>query len=491
MYRLPAQIARLSAVAALAFTACTSPNAAPTPSATPTEPPPSAAADPTATRTPAGLPPVPTNPPATQPPAAATPTAASPRPGPTATTGGFPPEIARGDASKPQVALTFDSGSVAGLTAKTLDILKQHQIRSSFFVTGQFAEKNPALVRRMAADGHEIWNHSYSHPDFTTLTDAQIIEEMEKTETILKNITGKTTKPLMRMPFGARDRRVWQVVGNLGYRSVYWTLDSADWREGWTAPMVRDRVISEVGNGFIVVHHSQPAATADALEEIIVNLTERGFQLVPVSTLIGQGGAAFKTVPPDQVAAPNDLLALVNKTMHLPSDYVPPDLVDLGSQGIPALNRNLLIRSNVAPYLKEMLDAASADGLDIQVLSSYRSYQDQQAVFSREVAAVGQAQAERYVARPGQSQHQLGTTVDLTAKSVGWDLSEDFEDTAEGQWLVANAAKYGFVLSYPKGKEHLTGYAYEPWHFRFLGVEVAQLLETQGVLMEEYLARRN
>src|SRR5204863_3303230 len=140
--------------------------------------------------------------------------------------------------------------------------------------------------------------HSYSHPDFTTLTDSQITQEMEKAENVLKSITGKTTKPLMRMPFGARDRRVWQVVGNAGYRSVYWTLDGADWRDGWTAAMVRDRVLREVGNGFIVVDHSSPPATADALDEIIRTLKERGYQIVPVSTLIGQGGgAAFKSTP--------------------------------------------------------------------------------------------------------------------------------------------------------------------------------------------------
>jgi D-alanyl-D-alanine carboxypeptidase len=296
----------------------------------------------------------------------------------------------------------------------------------------------------------------------------------------------------MRMPFGARDQRVWRTVGNAGYRSVFWTLDSADWREGWTAPMVRDRVLSEAGNGFIVVNHSQPPATADAIEEIIVGLRQRGFELVTVTALIGQGGAAsFLSTPLEQPPDPNDLMALVNKSTALPQDYVPYGLVDLGSYGIPAVSRGLSIRAVAAQQLKEMLDAARAAGLDIQVLSSYRSYADQQAIHTREVAAVGKVEAERYVAPPGHSQHQLGTTVDLTARSVNWDLSETFADTPEGRWLAANAPAYGFALSYPKGKEAVTGYGYEPWHFRFLGVAAARDLAAKGVTMEEYLSARN
>jgi LAS superfamily LD-carboxypeptidase LdcB len=293
---------------------------------------------------------------------------------------------------------------------------------------------------------------------------------MTRAEKILQEITGKPPKPYMRMPFGARNPRVLKIVGDLGYRSIFWSLDSADWREGWTAPMVQERVIEMTGNGFIVVHHSSPAATADSLDAIIKALKQKGFQLVTVSALLAQqGGASIQATTPG---------------------YEPDDLQDLASQGIPTLYRGLQLRAVAVPSLARLMAAAKADGVDLTVLSAYRSYQEQQAVYQREVAASGQAKADRVVARAGHSQHQLGTAVDFTARSVSMDLAEAFGETAEGRWLAANAHRFGWVISYPKGKEHITGYAYEPWHYRYLGESAAADIALRGVTMEEYLSAR-
>lgn len=462
------------------FAACGSEPPAPTPTPVATE-----TAIPTETAAPSAT--------ATTPPATATPLppTATPRPAaPVPPAGGVSSEVVRGDASKPMVALTFDSGSVAGETSKVLDILARNQVRSSWFITGQFAEKNPNLVRRAAQEGQEVFNHSYSHPDLRTLSDAEIVQEMNQAEEILRGITGKTTKPYMRMPFGGRDARVLRIVGGLGYRSIYWTLDSGDWREGWTPDMVREQVLGNVGNGYVVVHHSSPVATSASLETIIRTLKERGFQLVTVSTLLGQqgGGVSYRTASPDQTPDGDYLFALVNKQVHLAEDYVPGDLRDFTANGVPALYRGMQLRGVAATPLARLAAAAKSDGLELSVLSAYRSYQEQGFIYQREVVAQGQAQAERVVALPGHSQHQLGTTVDFTARSVSLDLSESFGETAEGRWLMANAHRFGFVMSYPKGKEHITGYAYEPWHYRYIGENAAADLMRRGITLEEYLS---
>jgi D-alanyl-D-alanine carboxypeptidase len=91
------------------------------------------------------------------------------------------------------------------------------------------------------------------------------------------------------------------------------------------------------------------------------------------------------------------------------------------------------------------------------------------------------------VARPGTSEHQTGLTMDITAKSVGLELVESFENTAEGKWLASNAHNYGFILRYPKGKTNITGYAFEPWHYRYVGVDIATDIFNRGITLEEYM----
>jgi D-alanyl-D-alanine carboxypeptidase len=121
------------------------------------------------------------------------------------------------------------------------------------------------------------------------------------------------------------------------------------------------------------------------------------------------------------------------------------------------------------------------------VNSAYRSYEYQGATLRSEIAAYGCARALGEVAAPGHSEHQLGLAADLTSADVGWDLQDTFGQTPEGLWLAAHAMTYGFVLSYPKGKEGVTGYNYEPWHFRFVTPAVAQAITTSGKTATEYL----
>jgi D-alanyl-D-alanine carboxypeptidase len=135
-----------------------------------------------------------------------------------------------------------------------------------------------------------------------------------------------------------------------------------------------------------------------------------------------------------------------------------------------------------------MLDSASVAGYDIRVVSGYRSYADQQFTYDYWVGQLGQAEADRVSARPGYSEHQLGMTADLGSADFGWDLTDTFGATPDGQWLAVHAAEYGFVLSYPQGKEATTGYAYEPWHFRYIGTQFAAEYEASGLTLNQYLA---
>jgi D-alanyl-D-alanine carboxypeptidase len=182
----------------------------------------------------------------------------------------------------------------------------------------------------------------------------------------------------------------------------------------------------------------------------------------------------------------NELLVLVNKKIRLPSNYVPPDLVSLVGSVTAASGSSL--RSEAAINLIDLVNAAETDGKNLSVVSAYRSYSQQVGVFNGWVASAGLKSAERFSARPGHSQHQLGTAVDFGVSGQS-SFSEGFGITPEGVWLTQNAHEFGFVLSYPKGKEAITGYSYEPWHYRYIGKENAQKMIGAGLILEEFLQR--
>ncbi len=181
------------------------------------------------------------------------------------------------------------------------------------------------------------------------------------------------------------------------------------------------------------------------------------------------------------------VLAHVNKFFSLPSWYVPPDLISLNGP-IKTIGTER-IRSIIFDDLKSLFAKAErVCQCKMAVLSAYRSYQTQKKVYNFWVSQAGQAYADLIAARPGHSEHQLGTTVDLTSSKVDYQLTHDFGYTCEGIWLEKNAYRYGFILSYPKGKDAITGYIWEPWHFRYVGREAAQEVNRLGITLEEYLS---
>lgn len=189
----------------------------------------------------------------------------------------------------------------------------------------------------------------------------------------------------------------------------------------------------------------------------------------------------------------DDLLVLVNKQFQLPSTYEPSDLVPLSNYGLRTTSSGLLIRSIIASDLSYMAAAAGGEGIDLAALSAYRSYATQQTTYNYWVAYNGgdTAAADMISARPGHSQHQLGTTVDFTTNEISDQLGQHFAGTAAGIWLAQHAWEYGFALAYPSGWETVTGYSYEPWHFRYIGKENAAEWHSTGLILELWLRGKN
>ncbi|MGI6141399.1 MAG: M15 family metallopeptidase [Caldicoprobacterales bacterium] len=187
------------------------------------------------------------------------------------------------------------------------------------------------------------------------------------------------------------------------------------------------------------------------------------------------------------VSNPSAVDVLVNKKYELPADYKPKDLVTPNVPFAPgAYNKKM--RKEAAGALEELFKAASAEGINLYAVSGFRSYATQKTIFQRNVKSRGSVEAaNRYSAKPGYSEHQTGLAMDVTSKSVSYLLTSKFGEKAEGKWLKNNAHKYGFIIRFPKGKEKITGYIYEPWHIRYLGVDLATAVYESGLTYEEYL----
>ncbi|MCL4458343.1 MAG: polysaccharide deacetylase family protein [Chloroflexi bacterium] len=194
--------------------------------------------------------------------------------------------IVRGNPNSPYVALTFDLGGAPGSTAVVLEILRQNSIKSTFFTTGEWAEANPALLKQIVADGHELGNHSYSHPNFTKLSEAQMLSEIKRTAEVIRRLTGISPKPYFRPPFGAYDQRLLRLLSREGYQCIYWTLDSTDWRNDSTTQSVIQRVVNNVKGGTIVINHAALEKTAQALPEIIKGIKAKGYRFGTLSQVL-------------------------------------------------------------------------------------------------------------------------------------------------------------------------------------------------------------
>jgi peptidoglycan/xylan/chitin deacetylase (PgdA/CDA1 family) len=192
-----------------------------------------------------------------------------------------------GNTSRPLIALTFDAGGPSAPTARILDILAKHQVHSTFFITGDWANENPDLVRRIHNDGHEVGNHTMHHPDLRTLSDQGVCTELSQAEDVLSSFTGVTTRSYYRPPYGGRDNRVRAFAAQIGYRTVYWTIDTRDWQTTATPDSITKTVMAHICNRVIVLMHAGSQVESDTLDELITQIEQMKYQMVTVTQVIG------------------------------------------------------------------------------------------------------------------------------------------------------------------------------------------------------------
>jgi peptidoglycan/xylan/chitin deacetylase (PgdA/CDA1 family) len=198
--------------------------------------------------------------------------------------------------TRPIVALTFDAGSSDAGLSSILATLSANGVTGTFFLTGTFANRYPAAVRAIVAGGHRIGNHSYTHPEFTAKSDAQIRDELARAEAAIRANGGTSTRPLFRFPYGDRNSRTIAAVNANGYVCVRWTVDTLGWKGtvkgGITAQIVVDRVLAAARPGAIVMMHvgANPddgtTLDAQALPTVISQLRARGYGFVTLDALL-------------------------------------------------------------------------------------------------------------------------------------------------------------------------------------------------------------
>lgn len=178
----------------------------------------------------------------------------------------------------------------------------------------------------------------------------------------------------------------------------------------------------------------------------------------------------------------NGIAKLVNKENGLKSSYEPDDLV------IPKVNTiksDIYLSECASNNLEKMFKDAKEEGINLYLISGYRSSSYQEELYSNSLIRKGKEYTQKYVAKANQSEHQTGLAVDISSKSIGYKLIQSFEMTEEGKWLEKNAHKYGFILRYKKDRVEDTGYGFEPWHFRYVGYNIAKYIYENDLILED------
>lgn len=187
---------------------------------------------------------------------------------------------------------------------------------------------------------------------------------------------------------------------------------------------------------------------------------------------------------PEDLDSPDSMTVIVNKQRPLPNNYEPTDLVELPT-GMSSGSHQL--REEAAEATQAMLEAAQQEDIILTVVSAYRSYDYQTALYDAYIRQYGQTVTNQISARPGYSEHQTGLAIDVDTPDGQHTLKQSFGGTAAGQWLATHAHEYGFVVRYPKDEHDYTGFTYEPWHLRYFGEQYAQqIVEHSGVAEREF-----
>lgn len=258
--------------------------------------------------------------------------------------------------------------------------------------------------------------------------------------------------------------------------------------KGWLVGFVLLLVVTASGVGLWVTWDStqtSPAATTPVgnTERLVTTTTSRlrATTTLPPAPACEVGDEPVATDP----IADWDI-TVIDTGRALPATFVPPDLVDVTAAGFDTRDQ---VRAGVIPSLRALRAAAEANGTPIAVISGYRSFDYQQNLFARRVSEVGDAEASLRTARPGHSEHQLGTAVDVLDAGAA-ELTTAFAQTPAGIWVADHAHEFGFVPSYPDAARDRTCYEFEPWHLRFVGRENATAIHESGLTPREWMLAR-
>jgi peptidoglycan/xylan/chitin deacetylase (PgdA/CDA1 family) len=189
--------------------------------------------------------------------------------------------------SKPLVALTFDAGGDVAPAPRILDTLNKRGVRAIWFFTGEWAQQNPVVAKNVAAGGYGIGNHTATHPDLTTIADVEICRQLNQADQVVSSLTGRaTTRPYYRPPYGARNQHTRELIASLGYRTIYWTIDTLDWQTDSTPARILQIIQASLTKGAIILMHAGSSSEADALDSVITMLQQKGYQLVTLTEIL-------------------------------------------------------------------------------------------------------------------------------------------------------------------------------------------------------------
>lgn len=189
-------------------------------------------------------------------------------------------KVARDDK---MISITLDGTWGADYTDRILEILRDNEVKITFFFAGYWLEKYPEMVKKIASEGHEIENHSYTHPHFNQLSNQEIEKEVSSTSKLIEDLTGKKPR-FFRPPFGEYNNNVIKKISEMGYQVIQWSIDSHDWKEPGVDHIVKQLLKADSGD--IILMHNNAPETAEALKIALPLLKEKGYKIVPLSELV-------------------------------------------------------------------------------------------------------------------------------------------------------------------------------------------------------------
>ena len=195
-------------------------------------------------------------------------------------------EISRIDTTEKIAVITVDAGFGDKSADGLLKALAKHEIKASFFLVGEWVEKYPGITKRIVEEGHEIFNHSYSHPDYPSLSADEIKADLQKMDDALFQTVGLRTRPYYRAPSGARNAVVNQAAAEAGYQHIYWSLDPQDWRLDISGETIKNRVLNNLHPGAIILLHIADSATGEVADEMFTEMEKRGYRLVGLTEVL-------------------------------------------------------------------------------------------------------------------------------------------------------------------------------------------------------------